>query len=337
MLLAMIVSKQSVNSWVDRNFSTITIATILSYWVSLLISKQSGKDINIIPRSDTTNKLFNLFYLNTSKAHEIAMLIDNKIMKAIESEQISEELFKYNSSIAIGRKDYTVAETSYSTEDSSKKRVYESFDVKTTKSIMLRRIYETTQKSKERKGNLSIGDLTVFENVELQQVNIEDTVMILNVLKDSKFKNQTDENVEINVSQMMDKMLDDFTIDYTFSPEKDELKKYIIQIPYKSTGNFENGYQHNDLQLGKLSVVGIYRGEIDFSSRDSISSKFLEFLSTSYNNGVQSSSTEGRMKLSDNAAKSLDFPFEFNHEKLKGNLHLVDVIAIIQELNFDRA
>ena len=47
--------------------------------------------------------------------------------------------------------------------------------------------------------------------------------------------------------------------------EKDISNKYIIQFPYKYTDNFENGYQHNDLQLGKLSLIGIYRGEIDFS------------------------------------------------------------------------
>lgn len=337
LLLTIIIWIQSVNSWVERNFNTITTVTVLSYWVSLLISKQSKKDIDMMPKSDTAKKLFNLFYLNTSKAHEIAMLIDNKIMKAIEREQVSEELLKYNSSIVVGRKDNVVAEASYSTEDSNKKRVYESFDVKTTKSIMLRSIYETTQKGKKREGDLCIGDLAIFEDIGLQQENIDDTVMILNVLQDSKIKNQTDESLEINISKMMDKMLDDFTIDYTFSTGKDGSEKYIIQIPYKSTGNFENGYQHNDLQLGKLSVIGIYRGEIDFSSRDSISSKFLELLSESYNQEIQSSSSVGKMKLSDSTSKPHDFQFEFHHEKLKGKLHLVDVIAIIQELNFDRA
>ena len=72
----------------------------------------------------------------------------------------------------------------------------------------------------------------------------------------------------------MDKMLDDFTIDYTFNYESTQgglSQKYIIQLPYKTNENFENGYQHNDLQLGKLSIIGIYRGNIDFSERESIS------------------------------------------------------------------
>lgn len=51
-------------------------------------------------------------------------------------------------------------------------------------------------------------------------------------------------------------MLDDFTIDYTFKYKwkNESEEQYIIQLPYKSSDNFENGYQHNDLQLGRLSL-----------------------------------------------------------------------------------
>lgn len=96
--------------------------------------------------------------------------------------------------------------------------------------------------------------------------------MILNILQDSKIKNQENEDVEINLNKMMEKMMDDFTIDYTFKYKwkSGDEKEYIIQIPYKSSDNFENGYQHHDLQLGKLSLIGIYRGEVNFSQRESI-------------------------------------------------------------------
>lgn len=266
------------------------------------------------------------------------MLIDNKIMKTIEREQVSEELLKYSTSLSFGKKDNLSTEMAYSVEDSSKKRVYENFDVKTTKSIMFRKIYETAQRKKEEKKELQIGDLTVFDNIELQQRNIDDTVMILNVLQDSKIKNQGNDDLEINLNKMMDKMLDDFTIDYTFLYKWNdgEAKDYLIQLPYKSTDNFENGYQHNDLQLGKLSLIGIYRGEIDFSKRDSISSKFLEMMSESYNKEKDKHEDMGIMKLSNNISNSNDIQFEFHHQKLRGKLHLIDVIAIIQELNFDK-
>lgn len=142
------------------------------------------------------------------------MLIDNKIMKAIERERTLEKSFKRNISGNVGKKDIITSEIGYASEESSQKRVYENFDVKTTKSIMLRKIYETALHN--TKENLLEGDLILFENVELKQRNVDDTVMILNILQDSKIKNQENEDVEINLNKMMEKMMDDFTIDYTF-------------------------------------------------------------------------------------------------------------------------
>lgn len=261
------------------------------------------------------------------------MLIDNKIMKTIEKEQTSEELLRHNFSASYGKKEVFANEIGYSNEESSKKRVYENFDVKTTKSIMLRKIYETALDSIKKE--LQEGDLVLFENIELQQRNIDDTIMILNVLQDSKFKNQGNEDLEINLNKMIEKILDDFTIDYTFKYNwnngNDE--QYIIQLPYKASDNFENGYQHNDLQLGKLSLIGIYHGKVNFSERDSISSKFLDLMQDSFVNDNSTDSKNEIMKLSHNEKEFNTFPFEFKHNKLKDTISLIDVIAIIQEIN----
>lgn len=346
-LLFFIIKIKYFHNLFNANFEIITFLIIVFSFISLTISKYNNKKINMESKDNFSDQLFNLFYINTSKAHEIAMLIDNKIMKTVEEEQISEELLKYNDSINLGENDKFHVETGYSKENSSKKRVYENFDVKTTKSIMLREIYEYTQKDKNKLNKFKIGDLAVFNNIELKQRNIDDTVMILNVLQDSKIKNEITDDLEINLNKMMDKMLDDFTIDYTFDyrinrenkdvEENEEKEKYIIQLPYKSTDNFENGYQHNDLQLGQLSLVGIYRGKIDFSEKQSISSKFLEIMSASYNQEMDKSNNNSTgMKLSHNSSNLTDFQLEFNHKKLEEELHLIDVIAIIQELNINR-
>ena len=339
-LLCIGIRNEYIAELLKNHFEIIAIIAIIALFINLYISRNSttkNVDTKIEPNSI---QLFNLFYLNTSKAHEIAMLIDNKIMKTIEREQVSEELLKYNASSTLGLKDVASADIGYAMEDNSKKRVYENFDVQTTKSIMLRTIYETAQKKDSGTDSLKIGDLVLFKSIELQQRNIEDTVMILNILQDSKIKNQANDAIEINVNKIMDKMLDDFTIDYTFeyvckSTEEDS-STFIIQIPYKSTDNFENGYQHNDLQLGRLSLIGIYRGKIDFSKRESISSKFLEMISDSYNQENKRKVKPAEMKLSSSGTTSHDIQFEFHHEKLTDEMHLIDVIAIIQELNFDR-
>ena len=340
------VQNGCVASFVGKYHEIISIVILFAMFLNFFFSKIRGKSVTDSSGITPTAQLFNLFYLNTSKAHEIAMLIDNKIMKTIEKEQISEELLKYNVGSTIGPKEIGSADVGYSIEDNSKKRVYENFDVKITKSIMLRTIYETAQKktvNDKMDTELKIGYLVLFKNIELQQRNLDDTVMILNILQDMKFKNQGNENVEINVGKMMEKMLDDFTIDYTFVCPRhtqnadDSTEQFIIQIPYKASNNFENGYHHNDLQLGKLSIIGIYRGNIDFSQRESISSKFLDVISMEYKqNGSTNNEPIVEMKMSSHNTQSNSNPFDFEHEKLMGKINLIDVIAIIQELNFGR-
>ena len=340
------VQNGCVASFVGKYHEIISIVILFAMFLNFFFSKIRGKSVTDSSGITPTAQLFNLFYLNTSKAHEIAMLIDNKIMKTIEKEQISEELLKYNVGSTIGPKEIGSADVGYSIEDNSKKRVYENFDVKITKSIMLRTIYETAQKktvNDKMDTELKIGDLVLFKNIELQQRNLDDTVMILNILQDMKFKNQGNENVEINVGKMMEKMLDDFTIDYTFVCPRhtqnadDSTEQFIIQIPYKASNNFENGYHHNDLQLGKLSIIGIYRGNMDFSQRESISSKFLDVISMEYKqNGSTNNEPIVEMKMSSHNTQSNSNPFDFEHEKLMGKINLIDVIAIIQELNFGR-
>lgn len=329
------------SSWMydffNAHIDLIIFVILLNCIISLILLKNSEENIKkTLAQNNKPKKLFNIFYLNTSKAHEIAMLIDNKIMKAIEQEQTFEQKIKQNNSISFGKKDNISIDSGLTFEDNYKNRVYESFDVKNTKSIMLRKIYDfITENSKH---SLQVGNIKIFENVELQQVNVDDTVMVLNILQDSVIPNQGDENVKININKMMDKMLDDFTIDYTFEYCNDygELKKYLIQLPYKTNYNFENGYQHNDLQLGKLSIIGIYRGNIDFSKRQSISSRFLDLFSESYNknNAKPKTYESNEMKFSDGKKENEEITFEFHHQKLDENLHLVDVIAIIQEISF---
>lgn len=327
------VFNEKFADWFSANFQLISFFLVVAGIAGYILHRtEQNAKIDSINKKD--NKLFNLFYLNTSKAHEIAMLIDNKIIKNIESEQISSYTSKANYTFTLGKKENLLSENGVSVEEISKQRVFESFDVKQTKSIMLRKIYDEISKAKN--WNFNEGNLVLLENIQLQQLNVDDTVMILNVLQDSKFKNQQNDDIEINLNKMMDKMLDDFTIDYSFDYEsKDNIKhNCIIRLPYKSMNNFENGYQHNDLQLGRLSIVGIYRGEIDFSLKESISSKFLELISQSYYQQQKNELVDVGMKLSDNSSESSKVDFNFDHKKLTGKRHLIDVIAIIQEINF---
>ncbi len=320
-------------AYLKYRFAIITIVTGTFIVSQLALQNTVNKEDNLVTSNESTDKhLFNLFYLNLSKVHEIAMLIDNKIMKTIEREQVSEETLKTSSSFSIGKK-LLSGEASAGKEDNYKKRVYENFDVKTTKSIMLRKLIDVA-KVVDDKCEIESGQLVLFENVELKRRNVDDTVMILNLLRDSNLKNQGNDSIEIDFNKIMENLLEDFSIDYEFEKNDEANVKYLIQLPYKSNEYFENGYQHNDLQLGKLSVVGIYRGKVDFSKRTSVSSRFLELLSESSKTNAEEH--DGIMKDSSTIKEMKDLPFKLEQNKLSGEMHLIDVIAIIQELNINK-
>lgn len=331
--LSSIIFIEKINYIYLNYYSIVCFAIVLIAIGSLILVNFCNEKDNDISSKDTEKVLFNLFYLNTPKAHEIAMLIDNKIMNSIEKECISSSTQKAGTTVFSGNKDTLRVETGYSVEDVSKQKVLESFEVKHTKSLMLQKIYNAI--SNQSSENMNTGELVLLRNVELKQINVDDTVMILNVLQDSKLKNQSNDDIEINLNKMMDKMLDDFTIDYTFSSPSGN-KACIIRLPYKSDANFENGYQHNDLQLGKLSVIGISRGDIDFSKEESISSKFLELLSTSYNQELEKDKKQSVMKLSCADGTNSEVYFDFEHKKYGEKSFLIDVIAIIQEINIKK-
>lgn len=133
---------------------------------------------------DTTEKNksrdFNIYYLNFSKVYEIAMMINNVILTKIETDKSSsfEEQYGFTSSIsAQGTKQFldgikaSISADAKETSTSSSK-VVESLDVKTTKSILLRRIIEQCA-SVIALDNSVEGDLVKVDHVQLELLNEE--------------------------------------------------------------------------------------------------------------------------------------------------------------------
>lgn len=336
-VLFLITNISYTELWLSEKFEVIAFIVIIIFFLNIIFVKESETSSKLSGKADLTQTLFNLFYINIPKVHEIEMLIDNRIKKTIENEEMLEKIHEHSNSFDIGKSKKISAGLGYSKKDSTKKRISENFNVEITKSTMLRKIYEKAYEVKldeEVSKDIELGDLVIFKNIELQQQNVDDAIMLLSIFQDSKIQNQGNEKIEVNLNEMMEKILDDFTVDYTFTTQKDtaDEKQYIIQLPYKSIENFVSGYRHNDLQLGKLNLIGIYRGNIDFSEKDSTTSKFLELMAESFNDNTKRN-TNPIMKTSNSIKEQSDIPFEFNYKKLEDKLHLIDVIAIVQELN----
>lgn len=337
-------------------FLLITISYVLLQSVLDYLSTQCNVELNILImvsavllsvswRIDSINKInkevdnsqwnidyFNLVYLNSAKSYEIATLIDDTIKTTIQKE---------NSDIKTLRNNFKIAtkvglDTGYenSNELTMGSKISESYEVKNTKSTIFRKVYE---RSKNFQGeNLEHGDLIKFDNITLNPVNAQDIPLILQVLQASKLDNPSTEGIELNMSNLLSTFLSDYTIDYSFKLGDE---KFLVRFPYGEVEGFENGYRYSDFQLGKLSLIGICRGEINFSEVDTMSTKFLEFMSkqSKKNNLMKQKSIVPKSSISEEIEESeSEFEIEFNYEKLNEIYYLVDVIAVVQKINLER-
>lgn len=211
---------------------------------------------------------FNIYYLNFSKVYEIAMMINNVILTKIERDKSYsfEEQYGFTSSVSAkgtkqfldGIKASISAETKETATSSSK--VVESLDVKTTKSILLRRVIEQCA-SVNKFDNSVEGDLVKVDHVKLELLD-EDSLRQFLILRRDALKGMRVEGMEIN--NLIGSMLQDYAyilkgIVYDESMET-AISEIIIKIPMEIQSEFENKYNINDLLIGHVSIVGIYKG-----------------------------------------------------------------------------
>ena len=278
---------------------------------------------------------FNIYYLNFSKVYEIAMMINNVILTKIERDKSYsfEEQYGFTSSVSAkgtkqfldGIKASISAETKETATSSSK--VVEGLDVKTTKSILLRRVIEQCA-SVNKFDNSVEGDLVKVDHVKLELLD-EDSLRQFLILRRDALKGMRVEGMEIN--NLIGSMLQDYAyilkgIVYDESMET-AISEIIIKIPMEIQSEFENKYNINDLLIGHVSIVGIYKGIV--KEEFITSNTFTYFQEADTRKGKQAE-TDGKI------IKSNTPPVSNNilPNKSNKNYHFVDTLAIIQDVAF---
>ena len=318
---------------IQSNIGLNVLLMISAIFISVSLRIDSINKINTEEDSSQLNMdYFNLVYINSAKSYEIATLIDDTVKTTIQKENSNATSRK--NSFKVGTKNDLYSGYENSNELTVGSKISESFEVKSTKSTILRKVYEMSKNFKDE--NLEQGDLIKFESITLNPVNAQDIPLILQVLQASKLDNPSTEGIELNMSNLLSTFLTDYTIDYSF---KQGNEKFLVRFPYGEVEGFENGYRHSDFQLGKLNLVGIDRGKINFSEIDTISTKFLEFMSKQAKKNNVTKNVKDIIPKSSSFEKSdesrSEFEIDFNYEKLNGTYHLIDVIAVVQKINVE--
>lgn len=288
---------------------------------------------NTFTTDENTSTDFNIYYLNFNKVYEIAMMINNVILTKIERENTKSFEKHYGitaSQSAQGSKMFldeiksSISADAKETSFSSSK-VVESLDVKTTKSILLRKII-TRCNNTSKMDSLNEGDLIKVDSVKLELLD-EDSLRQFIILKREAFKGFSVEGMDIN--NLVSSMLQDYAYVLKGQISKDESSKYdiIIKIPTELQSEFENKYSINDLLIGHVSIVGIYKGEI---VEDCITLNTFSYLKEV---GEQKKNQEYDINK---IIKSNSDPFskESSKESTSEKYHFIDTLAIIQNVSF---
>lgn len=292
-------------------------------------------------KQERKKKIFSLYYINTEKVYEIAMLLNNRIVTSGTSENESESTLEKQTNIGINSnlkylesvKGELGLSQNIQIHNGMKGKVLENFDVKTTKSNMLASIIAKANVY-EGNENINLGDLILLKNASLVLLNAEEsyavTKMILNgAFKDTKISSNSDDmKIEFDLSAMINSLLKDCAYELGCIVGD---KKFLLTIPMTFENDFENSYNIYDLQVGTVTVVGIYRGKRQYEKRLSLQEIFSE---NNEQKKVHTYENDDYRLQSSAKGKEEMFDDINNKGKQSGEFQeVIDVIAVIQEIN----
>lgn len=282
------------------------------------------------------NMSFNIYYLNFSKVYEIAMMINNMVVSSIQRENSNIiEKFRKKTLSTEGSTEYlanikaVIGSESGTTKTNSSKMI-ESLDVKTTKSLLLRRLLDkcTTIKNFEK---CSEGDLVKLDSVKLNILNEENLRQFL-ILRRDALKGLSVEGMEVN--NLVSSMLQDYSYVLcgkieTLNNEidSDNIEAIVIKIPMEIENEFESKYKVDDLLIGHISLIGIYKGEVS-----------EKFVNTNTFNYLMEHGTQQRLdgERVFSSSQPVTEPTTQLHQRFSDEKKFIfiDIIAIIQDVSF---
>ena len=144
---------------------------------------------------------------------------------------------------------------------SDSQRVLENFKVTMTKSLILSEVMERCKIITSFQEDILEGQLLRIDNVSLSLEN-ETDLRTAKILSNDTFKGlKIPEAGDIDISNILNSLLKDYSYKIKGSLAGDN-GGIIIKIPLTFESEFENLYSVDDLFIGKVTILGIYKGKI---------------------------------------------------------------------------
>lgn len=276
------------------------------------------------------SSLFSIYYLNFEKAFEISMAIDNRVKTAQETEELTQDtkevsgqaIIKGETKVSFLSKLMGEINGGIKKEDLETSKISDTYEIKMTKSVTLKEIQKLCDTSNEIR-KFEEGQLVLLEGIELKLIDEENTRPI-KALSTGMFKGLEIPEIQgMDINNIFNSMLSDYF--YKLEGILGD-QKILIKIPMSNDNEFENKYSINDLLVGKVSIVGVYKGKLN--EKDIRNT--LEYFSN-IDKSEQRQNTlihKGDTKVSETLKEGV--------ENSKENHHYIDVISIIQPIKFKK-
>ena len=168
------------------------------------------------------------------------------------------------------------------------------------------------------------GGLIKIDNIKLKILNEENLRQILMLRKDA-LKGFRVEGMEIN--NIVSSILQDYS--YVLYGQLPSGEEVIIKIPMETENEFENKYRVDDLLIGHVSIIGVYKGSVTESF---ITSNTFNYMAA-MGGGQQ---IEPEKKVFPSSIPKTEILATLPKSKTNGDkgYSFIDVIAIVQDVTF---
>jgi len=281
--------------------------------------------------------IFNIYYINFPKVYEIKMMLNNMVSlqkevskeKSVEADAYLKTKLGFNIMDIFKLGDM---EAGGSAKGSGSKKVLETFEIKTTKSVILNEVVQTCR-TVEQFDDFKEGELIKIDDLKLSLEN-EDELRIVKFINSGALKDLVAPGTNgFDINGIFNSMFKDYA--YKIKGElggQDE--NILIKIPLTFENEFESSYSVDDLFVGKVSVVGLYKGVIKVDDLRNSFQYFQELGEFQKYMQVAKDSEEDEIQDSHYTKEKRDeFSISFKSSGGNENYHYIDLLAIIQNVN----
>lgn len=269
--------------------------------------------------------MFNIYYINYEKAYEISMLIDNKLIEQRVKETGSEFQGNGKGGLNVDKLEgipligdlLPKINAEVDVSGTKVKKVIDTISVISTKSTILNKINLKAKEVTELSDKY-IGTLVKIKNVKLSIINENEILGIKTVLSGALDKIAMFDLHDMELSLLVKTMLNNsaYIIEGEFKDKRASEPQYIsIKIPMKAENEMESQYSISDLEIGSVSIIGIYKGTFDKNDLVKRINRFSAKQEEIENQEIEIESDE----TSERTIKN-------------GKTHFIDVIAIVQDI-----